>query len=96
MSNLPLLTTLQSYFRALLILAEKTSVIYQAMIIGFIITIAIVWGAISYGVHGILAASLGLTIGQIVELLFLLVSYQKQNVTIIHYWQSIAKPSVSD
>jgi progressive ankylosis protein len=93
---LPLLTTLQSYFRALLILSEKTSVIYQAMIIGFVITIAIVWGAISYGIHGILAASIGLTIGQIVELLFLLIAYQKQNTAIINYWQSITMPSVND
>ena len=91
---LPLLTTLQSYFRAILMLAEKTSVIYQAMIVGFIVTTATVWGAISWGLHGILAASLGLTFGQIIELLFLLVTYQKKNVSMVQYWQSIA--SVGD
>jgi len=92
---LPLLTTLQSYVRALLMLAEKTSVIYQAMIIGFIVTTVTVWGAISWGLHGILAASLGLTLGQIIELLFLFVAYQKQNVSMIQHWQSIVA-SVGD
>ena len=92
---LPLLTTLQSYVRALLMLAEKTSVIYQAMIIGFIVTTVTVWGAISWGLHGILAASLGLTLGQIIELLFLFVAYQKQNVSMIQHWQSIV-PSIDD
>ena len=87
---LPLLTTLQSYFRALLMLAEKTSIIYQAMIVGFIITTIFVWGAISQGVHGILAASLGLTIGQVIELLFLFITYKKQNVSMFQHWQSTA------
>ena len=77
-------------------LTEKTSVIYQAMAIGFIITIAIVWGAISVEVHGILAASIGLTIGQIIELLFLVVAYQKQSNPLTHYWQSIVVPSIGD
>jgi progressive ankylosis protein len=93
---LPLLTTFQSYVRALLMLIGKTSIIYQAMIIGFIITITIVWGAISMGVHGIMAASIGLTIGQIVELLFLAIAYQKHTTAMTTYWQSIATPSGSD
>lgn len=93
---LPLLTTLQSYFRALLMLAEKTSIIYQAMIIGFIVTTTIVWGAISSGVHGIFAASLGLTIGQIIELLFLVTAYQKQSISITQHWRSIVTPSIGD
>ncbi len=92
---IPLLTTLQSYMRALLMLTDKTSPIYQAMIVGFVITIIVVWGGISLGLHGILAASLGLTVGQIVELLLLYVSYQRQNNPLTTYWQSL-NPSSGD
>lgn len=92
---IPLLTTLQSYLRALLILTEKTNIIYQAMIIGFIITTFIVWSTISFGLHGILAASLGLTVGQIVELLFLFTAYQKYDVSMARHWDTLA-PSVGD
>ncbi len=92
---IPLLTTLQSYFRALLMLAEKTNIIYQAMIIGFIVTTSIVWGAISLGIHGILAASLGLTIGQIIELIFLFSAYQKQDDSMARHWETLL-PSTGD
>jgi len=92
---LPLLTTLQSYIRALLMLTERTAVIYQAMIVGFIVTTVVVWSSISFGIHGILAASIGLTIGQIIELGLLFMAYQRQDEAISKYWQSIA-PSVGD
>lgn len=90
---IPLLTTLQSYLRALLMLTDRTSPIYQAMIIGFIVTLVTVWGGISFGIHGILAASLGLTFGQIIELSLLFWAYQRQNNPLQSYWQSFAQVS---
>ena len=92
---IPVLTTLQSYFRALLMLTERTSVIYQAMILGFFVTTAIVWGVIAVDVHGILAASVGLTVGQIVELVYLFIAYQKQSTAMTQYWESIV-PAIGD
>lgn len=93
---LPFLTTLQSYFRALHMLTDHTNVIYQSMIVGFIVTTIVVFGGISLNFHGILAASIGLTIGQVIELLLLYVAYQKQGTAMNEYWQSIASPSVGD
>lgn len=93
---IPLLTTLQSYFRALLMLTERTAVIYQSMIVGFVITTSIVFGGIAIGLHGILAACIGLTIGQIIESVLLYFAYQKQDAALTIYWQSIATPSVGD
>lgn len=93
---LPLLTTLQSYFRALHMLTDHTNIIYQAMIVGFIVTTVVVFGGIAFGLHGILAASLGLTIGQIIELFLLFFAYQKQGQAMTQYWQSIATPSIGD
>ena len=42
---LPLLTTLQSYLRALLMLSHRTGAIYQAIVIGFVLTATTVWAA---------------------------------------------------
>ena len=93
---LPLLTTLQSYLRAILMLSHKTGVIYHAMILGFVTTIVIVWGGIESGMHGILSAALGLTIGQILELAYLFVAYRKQEGALRHHWQSMVAPSAGD
>jgi len=92
---IPLLTTLQSYLRALLMLTDKTNPIYQSMIVGFVITIITVWGGIALGLHGILSASLGLTFGQIVELTLLYLAYQRQDKPLTQYWQSLS-PSAGD
>lgn len=92
---IPLLTTLQSYLRALLMLTDKTSPIYQAMIVGFVVTIVTVFGGISLGLHGILTASLGLTFGQMIELALLYISYQRQHNPLINYWQTLT-PSAGD
>ena len=91
---LPLLTTLQSYLRALLMLSHKTATIYQAMIVGFVLTAATVWGGIALGMHGILAAALGLTIGQIVELGYLYLSYRRGKGALRIHWQSAVAPSL--
>ena len=92
----PLLTTLQSYLRALLMLSRKTATIYQAIILGFVVTTIIVWGGIDLGMHGVLAAALGLTIGQIIELAFLYIAYRRQNDALRLHWQSMMVPAVGD
>ena len=93
---LPLLTTLQSHFRALLMLSNKTGPIYQAIVLGFVVTTAIVFGGIAVGMHGILAAALGLTIGQIIELLYLFALYRKQQAALSLHWQSFAVAPAAD
>ena len=85
---IPLLTTLQSYLRALLMLSRKTAPIYQAIILGFLVTTVIVWGGIDRGIHGVLAAGLGLTIGHIIELGFLYFIYRRQDAALRLHWQS--------
>jgi len=93
---LPLLTTLQSYLRALLMLSHRTGVIYQAIVIGFVLTAATVWGGIGLGLHGVLAASLGLTIGMTVELLHLYFSYLRGRAALRLHWQSAVAPSIGN
>ena len=93
---IPLFTTLQSYLRALLMLSRKTATIYQAMMLGFFVTTAIVWGGIDQGMHGVLAAGLGLTIGQVIELGFLYFAYRRQNAALRLHWQSNMVPAGGD
>ena len=84
----PLLTALQSYLRALLMLSDRTAAIYQAIAIGFLLTTLFVWGGIALGLHGILAASLGLTLGQLVELAILCLAYRRGAGALRAHWQS--------
>ncbi len=93
---IPLLTTLQSYLRALLMLSRKTAIIYQAITLGFVATTAIVWGGIGQGMHGVLAAGLGLTIGQVIELGFLYFAYRRQDAALRLHWQSNMAPAGGD
>ena len=93
---LPLLTTLQSYLRALLIISNKTVTIYQAITLGFAVTTTFLFAAIEAGVHGILAASLSITIGQLVELAFLYLSYRKGHTALRLHWRTFAATSVGD
>lgn len=85
---LPLLTTLHSYFRALLMLCDRTAAIYQAISLGFVLTAAIVWGGIAIGLHGIVAAALGLTLGQTFELAYLYLSYRREKSALRLHWKS--------
>ncbi len=85
---LPLLTTLHSYLRALLMLSDRTAAIYQAIVLGFMVTTGIVWGGIGLGLHGILAASLGLTIGQLLELLLLALAYRRGKTRLRLHWRA--------
>lgn len=68
---IPLFSTLQSYLRALLMSKDNTNPIYQAMMIGFFITISALFGGISMGFAAIPVAISALTIGVAVELLVL-------------------------
>ena len=86
---LPLLTTLHSYFRALLMLSYRTSAIYQAIVLGFVLTALVVWGGIALGMEGILAAALGLTLGHLVELAYLYFAYRRGHDALQLHWQSV-------
>lgn len=90
---LPLLTTLHSYFRALLMLCNRTAAIYQAISLGFVLTAAIVWGGIALGLHGIVAASLGLTLGHAFELAYLVLSYWRVKTELRLHWKSAIAPT---
>ncbi len=93
---LPFLTTLHSYFRALLMLSHKTAAIYQAIVLGFIVTMLIAWGGIAVGLPGILAAALALTMGQLIELVHLYLSYRRGHAALRLHWQSVVAPSLSN
>ena len=93
---LPLLTTLQSYLRALLMLSHKTAAIYQAIVIGFSLTATTVWGGIALGMHGILAAPVGLTIGMAVELGYLYLSYRRGHAALRLHWKSTVALSLGN
>ena len=93
---LPLLTTLQSYLRALLMLSHKTAAIYQAIVLGFVLTAVTVWGGIALGMHGILAASLGLTFGLTVELGYLYFTQRRGQAALRLHWQSAVAPSMGN
>ena len=90
---LPLLTALHSYLRALLMLSNRTAAIYQAITLGFAVTAIVVWGGIALGLHGILAASLGLTLGQIFELAYLVLAYKRGKAALRLHWQSAIAPT---
>ncbi|MYD10172.1 MAG: hypothetical protein F4X02_09025 [Chloroflexi bacterium] len=84
----PLLTTLQSYFRALLMLSQRTATIYQAISLGFVTTALTVWGGIALDMPGIMAAALGLTLGQLLELGILYFAYRRRKADLRLHWQS--------
>ncbi|MCY4147438.1 MAG: hypothetical protein OXE95_03665 [Chloroflexi bacterium] len=86
---LPLLTTLHSYFRALLMLSHRTSAIYQAIALGFALTTLVVWGGIALGLGGIVAAALGLTLGHLIELLYLYFAYRREHGALQLHWRSV-------
>ena len=84
---IPLLTALQSYLRALLMLSRATNAIYAAIVLSFAATTALVFGGIELGMHGILAASVGLTAGQLVELAYLVFAYRRQKAALTRHWR---------
>ncbi|MEO1289339.1 MAG: hypothetical protein AAFV93_16375 [Chloroflexota bacterium] len=76
---MPFLSTGQSYLRALLIGKDDTNPIYQAMIVGFIVTITALFGGIQMGLPAIPVALIALSAGVIVELLYLWRALQRLN-----------------
>lgn len=68
---IPLFTTLQSYLRARLMLMDTTSPIYQGMLLSFGCTALIVFAGVALALPGIAVASIALTGGLALELLFL-------------------------
>ncbi|MGJ3239716.1 MAG: hypothetical protein ACFE0Q_13480 [Anaerolineae bacterium] len=67
----PLLSTAQSYLRALLMKQDNTNPIYQAMMLGFLVTVGALWGGIELGFAAIPVALSALTLGITLELLYL-------------------------
>ena len=78
----PIFTTLQSYLRALLMLNNTTAPIYQAMFIGFVLTAIVMWGGVALGFAAIPTASVAMSAGTGVELLYLVWAYTRQQNTI--------------
>lgn len=70
-SFMPLGSTAQSYFRALLMGEDNTNPIYQAMMIGFAITISTLWIGLWMGIAPIPTAVIALSIGVASELIYL-------------------------
>lgn len=70
-SFMPLGSTLQSYFRALLMGEDNTNPIYQAMMVGFVITIGTLWIGLWLGMPAIPTAVIALSIGVASELIYL-------------------------
>lgn len=68
---LPFLTVWQSYYRALLMLSDRTAPIYQGMMISFGLTAVLMFGGIAMDVPGIPMAAIALTIGTLAEMVFL-------------------------
>jgi progressive ankylosis protein len=85
---LPLLTTLQSYLRALLMLTHKTGPIYQAMGLSFISTALTVWLCLQLNMEGVVAATFALTVGAVVELAYLWWTFAPQASNLHQRWAS--------
>lgn len=76
---IPAFSVLQSYLRGLLMLADHTAPIYQAMGPGFVLTGVVMWIGIQIVPAGVVVASLAMTAGITVELLYLWRAYTQQS-----------------
>lgn len=85
---LPVLTTFQNYLRAMLMRTDTTAPIYQAMAVGLIVTGLTIWAGLHLGLSGIATASLGLTVGMVVEMALLWVRYNANKFKLNAIWQS--------
>lgn len=70
-ASIPLLTTMLSFYRALLMKRDTTAPIYQAMVVNLVLTAILLWGALNAGVGGVVAAAGALSAGQAAETTFL-------------------------
>jgi progressive ankylosis protein len=66
-ASIPLLTTMLSFYRALLMKRDTTAPIYQAMVLNLLLTAALLWAMLNFGVTGIVAAAGSLAAGQAIE-----------------------------
>lgn len=90
----PLLTTLQSYLRALLMLADSTSPIYQAMSFSLLLTAGILFLGIRAGDMPALAvAGIALSVGAVGETLYLWWAQRHHQEGLQHFWQQEAAPA---
>jgi hypothetical protein len=87
---IPLLTTLQSYLRAVLMRSGHTTPIYQGMLLGLVVTAGSMWLGVEVGVDGIFMASAALTLGTLVEMLFLYMVYRGSHERLTRTWQQEA------
>jgi hypothetical protein len=93
---IPLLTTLQSYLRAVLMRSDRTSPIYQGMLMGLVVTAGSMWLGVEMGIDGIFMASAALTLGTLVEMLFLYSAYRSSHERLTHTWQQEALFAAGD
>ncbi len=75
------------------VISRKPAAIYQAITLGFVLTTLIVWGGIALGLHLVLAAALGLTLGQLFELAFLYLANRRGQSALRLRWQSAIAPT---
>lgn len=87
---LPLLNTLQSYLRAMLMRTDTTQPIYQAMVISLIVTGVAMWAGVEMGMSGILAASVAITAALLAETVFLAFSFRQHAVKLQKVWGDYA------
>jgi len=84
----PLFVGLQSYYRATLMLAGRTSAIYQGMVVGFVATGGSLWFALHSSFEPITAASFAMTMGLAIELGFLWWTQRGVTVQLRERWQA--------
>lgn len=84
---IPMLTTFQSYLRALLMRSDRTARIYQGMALGFGLTAATMFGGLALGLPGIMSASLAMTLGLVTELAFLFVAQRASAERLDSAWE---------
>ena len=75
------------------VISRKTFAIYQAITVGFVLTTVIIWGGIGLGLHLVLAAAFGLTMGQLFELALLYLANRRGQSALRLHWQSAVAPT---
>jgi len=84
---LPFFTAIENYFRAILMISNNTSPIYQGMIISFIMTAITMWFGLDMGWEPMTTASLSLTTGILLELVWLWRISQRNQSKLKAQWE---------
>jgi len=87
---IPLFSAFQSYFRGMLMRTNITSPIYQGMGLGFALTAGIMWVGVQQGFPAIPAASVALTGGIMIELIYLWRAFAAHESKLTGVWQLAA------